>query len=392
LVIRCLAFAAFVQGFENVGTVAFRKELDFRKEFKLVAAKKIAMFAVTVPMAFVLRSYWALVAGIVVGRVASVAITYWVQDYRPRFSLAARAELFQFGQWLVLASFAHFVTTRCADFIVGKFSGPRELGLFNLSYEIASLPTTDLVAPINRAIFPGYARKASNPMELKRSYLDISALIGLLALPIGVGIAAVADLFVVAMLGAQWVGAVPVVVVLSLFGVLVALKSNNHYVYIALGKPKLATMLAFAQMILLLPLLTWGSMRSGAAGAAMGYLAAQALFTPISVLVLRSALDLHLRELLIVFYRPLLSVVAMYMIVRLVATSVHPQADDVVSLLGPLLLCVFVGAAVYVGSSYVLWSIAGKPRGAETLTLQFVATKIWPQLRRTAAALSGGRL
>ncbi len=237
-IIICLAAAAVLQGFENIGVVAFRKELRFDKEFKLLLSKKLAMFMVTIPLAFLLRNYWALVAGTVVGRVVSVALTYWLQEYRPRFSLAARGELFQFGKWMMISGVLNFTSNRAADFLIGKLSGPRALGLFSLSYEISNLPTSDLIAPINRAIFPGYAQKAVDLGALRRMYLEVIGLIALLAVPAGVGIAAVAELMVPVVLGPKWVDAVPAMTALSFYGVLLALKSNNHYVYLALGRPR----------------------------------------------------------------------------------------------------------------------------------------------------------
>ena len=73
-IIYVLAVVALVQGFENIGTVQFRKELDFRKEFKFLLGKRIASFAVTMTLAFTIRSYWALVAGILTGTVCGVGI------------------------------------------------------------------------------------------------------------------------------------------------------------------------------------------------------------------------------------------------------------------------------------------------------------------------------
>ena len=65
LVLYVLALSPLLSGFENVGIVAFRKDLQFRNEFRFQVWKKIAGFVVTVPLAFLLRNYWALVIGVV---------------------------------------------------------------------------------------------------------------------------------------------------------------------------------------------------------------------------------------------------------------------------------------------------------------------------------------
>src|SRR5262245_54179497 len=93
LVVCALAFGPAVQGFENVGTVAFRKEMQFDREFRFLVLKKLCGFAVVLPLAFLWRNHWALVAGMIAGRVGGVILSYVLHPFRPRFSLAATRDL-----------------------------------------------------------------------------------------------------------------------------------------------------------------------------------------------------------------------------------------------------------------------------------------------------------
>ena len=88
-VIAALSFGAAVQGCENVGVVAFRKEMRFDREFRFLLTKKILAFCTTVPLALWLHNYWALVAGTIMGRVGGVTLSYILHPFRPRLSLAA---------------------------------------------------------------------------------------------------------------------------------------------------------------------------------------------------------------------------------------------------------------------------------------------------------------
>jgi O-antigen/teichoic acid export membrane protein len=387
-VIACLALGAFIQGFENVGTVQFRKELQFGKEFKLVLAKRVGTFVVTVPLALALRSYWALVAGAIVGRLLSLAITYWVHEYRPRFSLAARAELFHFSKWLMATNFLQFLGTRFADLLIGKFSGVRQLGLFTLSYEIANLPTSELIAPVNRAVYPVYAKRAADLAALKRAYLAVLGWGATLVVPAGIGIATVADLMVPVALGRKWLEAIPVIAVLSINSILVGLKSNSHYVYLALGKPRVAAFLGSVQISLLLPMIVIGSSRNGALGVAVAYVMAQVIFSPISVAVLRRVLHVTLWEMLAAVYRPVIASAAMFACVRLLVNALRVEAADGLALLAPLLLCVAFGILTYAAALLALWSIASRPQGPEARMLRLVAEKVLPRIRH---AITSGR-
>src|SRR5262245_10638267 len=89
-VVGVLGVALLVEGFQNIGLVAFRKRLDFRRDFAFLFGKRLIGFAVTVPLAMLWRDYWALVIGILAGRAGATALSYAVQSYRPRLSLVDR--------------------------------------------------------------------------------------------------------------------------------------------------------------------------------------------------------------------------------------------------------------------------------------------------------------
>ena len=154
-VVLATAIGPLVGGFENIGVVAFRKDLQFRREAAYQISRKIVGFAVVVPLALWTHSYWALVAGSLTSRLTGTVMSYWVHPFRPKFFLAASQAIFRFSKWLLLNNLLNFLRVRASDFVIGRFLGPATLGLYNVSAEFASLPTTDLGAPINRALLPG---------------------------------------------------------------------------------------------------------------------------------------------------------------------------------------------------------------------------------------------
>jgi len=76
-VIFGLAVARAISCFENVGVIAFRKDMAFDQEFISLIYKRLATtFLVTIPLAFVLRSCWALVDGMVAGSCFRLVLSY----------------------------------------------------------------------------------------------------------------------------------------------------------------------------------------------------------------------------------------------------------------------------------------------------------------------------
>jgi O-antigen/teichoic acid export membrane protein len=363
-VIAWLALGPCLQGFENIGVVAFRKDLQLDREFRFLLAKKVLGFAVTIPLAFILQNHWALVVGILTGRATGLAISYLVHPYRPRLSLAATHELFQFSKWLLLNNFLLFLNARSADLVVGKIAGPHSLGLYSIGSEISNLPTTELVAPINRAIFPGYAKMSGNPVVLRQGFLNVISVIAMFAIPASAGISTLSERLVRIALGTKWMAAVPLIQILAISGVLTALQTNSVYVYLALGRPDLLTAFAGATILILLPLLVWGTASAGILGAAWALVLTWAIILPVNFSILFRSLQLRFHEFFGVIWRPLVATAIMALAIRSIQPGTSLPTDimrDIVSLGSSVIF----GGLTYLVVLFGSWELASRPSGAE---------------------------
>lgn len=366
VVLYCLAFGVLAQGFENIGIVAFRKELALHKEFWFLLAKKVVAFGVTVSCAFWLRNYWALIAGILSARVIGVGLSYRVHPYRPSFTLSRVAALVNFSKWLLITNALTVARSRTADVIVGRMSGAHALGLFTMSYEISNLPTTELSAPINRAVFPGYAALSENIDAFKDGVLKVMSMILLLTFPAACGIALVAEPLVRVLLGTKWMEAVPVIQVLAFFGMVSSFQSNLGFVFVAKGRARFITLWSVAMFALQVPLVIAGIYYVGIVGAAFGLLASVVLPLPFVILAINRLVGVTAREWLGLSWRPLLSAVLMCVVLlgwnsMTVPSAAFAASQQVGALLGP----VAVGVSVYAASIVGLWLSSGKPAGPE---------------------------
>jgi lipopolysaccharide exporter len=369
LVIYLLAFGFGLQGLSNIGPVMFRKEMRFDREFKFLLAKRSASLVVTIPLAFWLQNYWALVIGQTFGTVVSVVLSYLVSDYRPRFSLRARTELFHSSKWLMINNILGFLNLRSADFLIGRWTGAPALGLYTIAFEVATLPTTELVAPINRAAFPGYARVAGDLAQLRSSFLNVIATIALFALPAGIGIILVADLMVPAVFGWRWVSMVPVMQILAAFGVVQALQTNIGYVYLATGKPRMLALTGVLQFILLLAFIVPGIGYWDLNGAAWAFLLAGALMIPVNQVLLSRYLQIGYLDFATKLLRPLCAALLMAAVVWAMRSQVAVPAQTP-AYLALLMASIMLGALTYGAALFLLWWAAGRPAGPEDFLLR----------------------
>ena len=375
LMIPALAFGALIQGFENVGTVMFRKDMDFAKEFRFLLSKKVASFAVTITLALVFRSYWALIAGIVFGKTFSVVISYLVHPFRPRLSLAASHEFFHFSKWLFLSNLVLFIQNKADNFVLGRTVGAHDLGLYNIASEIAAMPSTELIAPINRAVFPAYAMLSTDLAALRTKFLEVFSVIALIAFPVSVGLVCVADTAVRTLLGPQWVMAVPLLQMFAVCGFASSIQSNMIIVIVALGQPRANTLMSAGMLVVYLPAMIYASINYGTMGAASVHMVmSMVVLIPLHIVFFRIT-GVRSRDYFGALLRPALAVLAM-------AAALYGLSGLVSTALGvpPLLVLlvqVVVGGLVYAACLLGLWWLAGRPKvSAETDILRKVGQRV----------------
>ncbi|MGE0436428.1 MAG: lipopolysaccharide biosynthesis protein [Steroidobacteraceae bacterium] len=386
-ILPVLAIGSFAMGFQNIGVVAFRSEMRFDREFRFILGKKLIGFAVTIPLAIILESYWALVIGQTAGRFGATALSYWVHPYRPRLSLAATRDLFGFSKWLLVISMISYLKERSSDWIIGRLAGPASLGAFNVSYDLASLPSSELAAPINRAVFPAYAKLASQGGDgLRTEYLSVIGMIVLIAVPAMLGMAAVAPVLVPVLLGPNWGQAVPILMVLGFYGFTNIVQGNAQSAYLALGRPKIPAVVNGVHVIVQITAVVLLTRSQGVVGAAIAYLATGAIMIPFSLGIVLRMLRIRLSEFLAQVWRPVLVSAVMYILVFLfvrMRLAGEPGALDMVL---TLLLALLLGVVIYVSGVALLWFVCARPPGAERVmlgkALQLLARLGWRPAER----------
>lgn len=363
-VIYWLAAAEIIAGVENIGIIDFRKDLAFHKELILLVLAKLGAFAVTIPLAFVWRDYRALIAGIIAGIFLRVVLSYILCAYRPRVSFARWRELMHFSKWLILNNICSFLFNRSDTFVIGKFAGAHAVGVYSVGFEIANLTTANLLAPLRRALFPGFAKLSDQSDSLRTGFIGVLALVMLIGTPLALGIGAVANPLVRVMLGDRWVDSVALIQVLSIYGFLGLIGSGSVPIFLAIGRPQLQLWVLLMGTIVLLPSLIIGTTYAGALGAACAVTLAAAVRVVANFLLIIRLLRLPLRQCVAATYRPLVASVAMIAVV-LALQAYWPTPMSTLGWSALLGASTGLGAILYAGVVIALWAAAGFPDGGE---------------------------
>jgi O-antigen/teichoic acid export membrane protein len=381
LIIYCLAFVTFAEGFQNVGTVDFFKDLRFDRVFVLNFAGRFGSFVVAVAIALWWRNYWALIAGFATSRLLTVVLGYVMHDYRPRFALGAWREILHFSKWLLLHGIVFNLRRRADTFVIGKWLDATTLGFYDLARTVADLAGADLVSPLRSVIFPAYAKIANDRVRLRQSFIDSFAFIFSIGAPIAILTGLVADPFVKVFLGSNWIDSIPLIRILVVYALFHMCSATCGATLLALGKTRIMALGQSIGTIFAIPLIFLGMHYWAVYGVAWAVVASGALTTCIAIGFVLKELSGKVAMVLRPLWRSLGALIAMTAAVLWVG-ELFTQGEGVIAHSVELLVEGLVGVSVYIAGLLALWRLAGMPDGPEKHTIAAVRQSLRPKKSR----------
>ena len=380
-ILIALAAGALLEGLSNIGIVDFRRDFTFSKEFQLWLLPRLIGIVLTLACAFIWRSYWALVVGIISSRILRMAFSYYLHSYRPRITVRAWRQLIGYSSWSWALNVVGLMRDRSDSILIGRMLNPTQVGIYAIGAEVAALPTTELVEPFCRVAFSGFAAARNADLTPAQTYLRLIGTMSLLTLPAAVGIALVADPLVNLAFGPLWAGAIPLIQILALAGVLMLFGQVSAALFAAHALLPQMFIIGLGSVLLRITLLIFFIGRLGLYGAAIAASIAICLEQSLYVLMTMRQIALKPSDLLRTTWRCLLATAAMAAVLLYTGLGQHVASAGAGTLARHLLLAVVVGAAAYTIVLLTAWLAANRPAGAEADLLVLV--------RRMAARMNG---
>ena len=247
-----------VTAFSSLQTGYFRRKFNFKVLFRARLATVAVPLFVTIPLAFVLRTYWALVIGTLTLNLVNATILTISSDWKPQmfFSFHILKEMFSFSMWTLVEQFSIWLTAYIGTFIVGNYLSEYYVGV----YKTAMTTVNNIMSLITSAtlpvLFAGLSRLQSDREEFNYTFLRFQKVIAFFVLPMSVGIFLYRELVTTILLGNQWKEAIGFVGLWALMsGLTIVFGYYSSEVYRALGKPKLSVLSQALHLIVLIPVL-----------------------------------------------------------------------------------------------------------------------------------------
>lgn len=371
-VMHVLAATAVVQSLDNIRLFDLQRSLRFDVLLRYHVLGKLLGFAAVLPLAFWLRSYWALVLATPLARLILLPVGYRIVPYRPRLGLGAWRELFHFSKWIFLGNIVSVADAQSFNVIVGRLNGVAAVGVYQVAHQVAALPISELAAPIRQPAFAAFARVQHDRRALAEYLLAGLALQWLLIMPLSAGIALTAREITLLFLGERWSTVIGLLPLVGLFTLFDGLRDYLGSLFVALNRQRIVVpRLALLTLCKVLAVL-WAAGRFGVEGAATAMLVAAVVTFLLWLALTRRQIGCGWAELGAALWRPASGAVAMAAAVMAVPDEIgFPLGGAVGALAAVLAVKAAAGALAYAVPVAALWLLAGAPgRAAEAFALR----------------------
>ncbi len=276
---RVFALSPLLVALAAVPRALLRRSLAFSQLALIEVGATVFSGVLAVILAFRGWGVWSLAAQVLAMQAFILAATFALAAWRPLFcfSMPAVREILPFSSNLTGFGAVNYWARNIDDLLVGKFIGSAGLGIYTRAYALMLLPVTQVTTVVGDVMLPVLSSMQADHPRARALFLRMVGLVAFVAFPLLAGLLVLAEPFVLALFGSQWVEIVPVLRVLCLVGIVQAVCNPVGWIYQSQGRTDLMFRWGVAATVVLIACLTAGAAVGTLSAVAWAYLGAHML-------------------------------------------------------------------------------------------------------------------
>lgn len=247
--------------------------------------------AITIALAALMGSAWALVIGLILGALIKLAmVRRWMPgpNNRLHWDRDCAAELVSFGKWIMPSTVVGFVISQGDKAVLARLLTLTQLGIYNIAFFLASFPAMLGNTVISRMMIPIYRStfEDPSPQQMRRLRIVRVALTGSFMLLLAI-LATTGEALVELLYDPRYETAGPLVTLIALASLPSLIGLTYDQAALAGGDSRGFFWLTLVRAVLFLSLFTLGGVQAGIPGALAGQALASILAYPMLVRLAR---------------------------------------------------------------------------------------------------------
>jgi len=298
-ILRWLGLSFTLNALGSVHKARLQREMQFGRKLIPEVGNNVVKGIVSLALATAGYGAWSLVYGQLSGLAISNILLWIVIPWVPRLILIAKTatQLFNYG-FSIMADKALTILGDSFDYLlIGRFFTSASLGIYTLAYKLPELLVITTLNVLAGVFFPAFSTIQNQPEVLKKSFLASTKYVQLLVTPICLGMIVAADPIIKVVFGAQWLEAIPLMQILSMYTLVLSIGYHAGDVYKAIGRPDILIKLSIPILIIRI-IAIWIGAQQGLMGVAYGHLTATCIELIIRTIVTIRIIKISLLDII----------------------------------------------------------------------------------------------
>jgi lipopolysaccharide exporter len=194
-----------ISAFKNPGVWILQRNQDYSRIVKASLLTKFIGLLITIPSAYYLQNYWAIVLGQITSAIISIILSYRVSSYRPKLEFSNISQQWQFSKWIIPQELLSYFRNHVDTLIVSGKLVSSDLGAYNNMKYFASIPMLQFMTPLVAPLHAEMGRVQHNVNEVAfQSDITVKIMAFIAAPFAAIGFVGSEEIVTI-ILGSQWV-------------------------------------------------------------------------------------------------------------------------------------------------------------------------------------------
>ena len=300
------------------------KQMNFKKLAFISNSSAIFSGLLALGLAFMGAGVWSLVFNSVASFIISMPLYFRATGWAPKLIWEKEAfhDVFGFGIYTTGTGLMNNLINNLDYLLIGKLLSASALGVYTFAFVLTDTFRSQIMAMMNKVMYPVYGKKRDDPLLLKRYYLKVVKYNSIIIYPVMVLFIVLGEPIVSNFFGDKWSESIVPLKILAL-SVMVHMLINSHTPLIrGLGYAKLEMRLQFFKAVFLYaPLITLGIYQGGIVGVAYACVVYKVLEVIVVQYFLTKLVQISFTDLLATMQAPLVASVTAFSISFLLYNS-----------------------------------------------------------------------
>lgn len=307
-IIRVLALAALISTPTSVFTSILQSRMELGRRLVTDTSKALTKGIIGIPLALLGAGAWSIVCGHLAGISVGLMLSWWFSGWKVRLGLQREIvrQIVPYGLQITAVALLGLAIRRLDVAIIGAQLGTAELGYYTMAFSLIELSIMGLCWSASQAFFPALSGPGRVQEETVALFARGLSYLMAVTVPLGFGLAVLAEPVVLTVLGEKWRGAIAPMQILAFYALIFSAGFNLGDVYKATGRPGILTAINLVNLLVAVPLLLIAA-SGGLTGVALGQVGIAVVITTVNWAVAHRASGIGPKVLAQATWAPLLA-------------------------------------------------------------------------------------